>query len=285
MNTGVLLRATRGLAARLWTFSDDSSRGRLHRAARSREPDPPVALFCVYRFRNAKVVRALVDAMPPGSTALLHALDEESTLLGSWTASSGPGHRMPLLDGLIRQAPPRPDQFVLLADDDALLAGQGLPGLLRVARAAGLDLAMPAHGAGSEWTFRVTRRRSFSSVRRTSFVEVGPLLLLSARAFARIHPFPESARMGWGLDVRWSTLSNEGFRLGVVDAVPMRHLGAVATAYDRSHEEAELARHSAEAGVSSAYDLARETGAVMRPWSRTPPWPTDTPRAAGVVDA
>jgi hypothetical protein len=210
--------------------------------------------------------------MPDGSTAQLHALDEESPRLRSWTVGSGPGARMPLLDRMVRGAPPRPDDYVLLADDDVALVGSGLSRFVSLAHASRLDLAMPAHEAGSHWTFRVTCQRPFSTVRRTRFVEVGPLLLLSPRAFSRVYPFPVTARMGWGLDVRWSSMASDGMRLGVVDATPMRHLGAVGEAYDRAHEEGELARHCAEAGVDSAYDLAWDTGEVWRPWSRVAPW-------------
>jgi hypothetical protein len=78
--------------------------------------------------------------------------------------------------------------------------------------------------------------------------------------------------MGWGLDVRWSALAREGFRLGLVDATPIVHIGQVGTAYSRGEEEQRLAEACNAMGVSSAYELAFEIGAPWRPWRRRPPW-------------
>ena len=48
--------------------------------------------------------------------------------------------------------------------------------------------------------------------------------------------------MGWGLDAHWGALAQEhGWRLGVVDATPIRHSSRVtASAYDRADALAEL---------------------------------------------
>jgi hypothetical protein len=55
-------------------------------------------------------------------------------------------------------------------------------------------------------------------------------------------PFPE-LRYGWGLDAHWAALAEQhGWRLGVVDALPVRHERApVASAYS-SAEAIEEAR-------------------------------------------
>jgi len=52
--------------------------------------------------------------------------------------------------------------------------------------------------------------------------------------FEALLPFPE-LRAGWGLDLHWSAVALErGWRLGVVDATPIRHgLRRTASAYDR----------------------------------------------------
>ena len=54
---------------------------------------------------------------------------------------------------------------------------------------------------------------------------------------AELVPFPK-LRFGWGLDLHWAALArSRGWRLGIVDALPVRHdLGGVASAYP--HEEA-----------------------------------------------
>ena len=53
-------------------------------------------------------------------------------------------------------------------------------------------------------------------------------------AAAELLPFP-ALRYGWGLDLHWAAVAAErGWRLGVVDALPVRHeFGLVAAAYAR----------------------------------------------------
>ncbi len=182
---------------------------------------------------------------------------------------------MPLLGRLLAEHPAEAGQYVVLADDDVELSTRWGGRFPALARAACLDFAMPAHAPGSAHTFRVTQQRATTTARLTEFVEIGPLVLLSPRAVARVVPFPAEARMGWGLDVAWSLLLRDGLRLGVVDATPMRHLGAVGVAYDQEFERAELERSCRAAGVESAYDMARETGQVWRPWQRRPAWAPD----------
>ena len=54
-------------------------------------------------------------------------------------------------------------------------------------------------------------------------VEIGPLTAFHRSVAAELLPFPP-LRMGWGLDAHWGGLAQErGWRLGVVDATPIRH--------------------------------------------------------------
>jgi hypothetical protein len=90
----------------------------------------------------------------------------------------------------------------------------------------------------------VTRRRLGSAVRETTFVEIGPITAFGRRAAAELIPFPD-LRMGWGLDLHWAALAERrGWKLGVVDGLPVRHdLGAVASAYSHDEAVAEARRH------------------------------------------
>jgi hypothetical protein len=46
---------------------------------------------------------------------------------------------------------------------------------------------------------------------------------MNREAFKALTPFPEDG-MGWGLCLHWAALAQRrGWRLGVVDAVPVRH--------------------------------------------------------------
>ena len=105
-----------------------------------------------------------------------------------------------------------------------------------------LDLAQPAQTLRSHSAWKAARRRPLSLVRETRFVEIGPLTAFGAAAAAELLPFPE-LRFGWGLDLHWSALAAErGWRLGVVDALPVRHEARlVAADYARDDAIAEAA--------------------------------------------
>jgi hypothetical protein len=78
--------------------------------------------------------------------------------------------------------------------------------------------------------------------------------------------------MGWGLDAHWGGLARErGWRLGVVDATPIRHESRrLASGYDRSAAIAEIAaflpgkpyleRHEALEVVERRYSLKPQNG-------------------------
>ena len=86
----------------------------------------------------------------------------------------------------------------------------------------------------SHAAWRLTRRRWGVLARETAFVEIGPLTALHRESFAALLPFP-AVGMGWGLDAHWSWLAREhGWRIGVIDLLPLAHLAApAASAYGR----------------------------------------------------
>jgi len=78
----------------------------------------------------------------------------------------------------------------------------------------------------------VTRRRPGQDVRRTRFVEIGPVTALHRDTFPVLLPFP-ALRMGWGLDVHWGAIAAEhDWPVGVVDATPVRHTAPAGGGYD-----------------------------------------------------
>jgi GT2 family glycosyltransferase len=124
--------------------------------------------------------------------------------------------------------------WVLLLDDDVELPARFLDPFLYLAERCGLRLAAPAHRMRSHAAWRLTRRQWGSVVRETAFVEIGPVTALHRDTFATLLPFPEVG-MGWGLDAHWSWLAREhGWRIGLVDLLPVAHLAApAASAYGR----------------------------------------------------
>jgi hypothetical protein len=121
--------------------------------------------------------------------------------------------------------------WLVVIDDDVELPGGFLDRFLLCAEDAGLRMAQPAHRRRSHAAWPVTRRRPGQAVRRTRFVEIGPLTALHRDTFAALLPFP-ALRMGWGLDVHWGAVAAaRGWPVGVVDATPIRHTAPAGGAY------------------------------------------------------
>jgi hypothetical protein len=125
--------------------------------------------------------------------------------------------------------------WLLALDDDVKLPRGFLDAFVFLAERFGLVIAQPAHRRRSHAAWAVTRRRAGSLVRETQFVEIGPVFAFAAPAFERLLPFPP-LRAGWGLDAHWSSVARSaGWKLGVVDAVPITHgPRPIAASYDRS---------------------------------------------------
>jgi hypothetical protein len=132
---------------------------------------------------------------------------------------------------------------LIVTDDDIDLGPRFLDRFLAVCERLELDLAQPAQSMRSHAAWRVTRTRPFSLARLTDFVEIGPLTAFSSRAADVLTPFPP-LRFGWGLDNHWAALGREhGWRLGVVDALPVRHEWQhIASSYTHAEAKEEGAR-------------------------------------------
>jgi hypothetical protein len=157
--------------------------------------------------------------------------------------------------------------WVLVVDDDVALPRGFLDGFLALAERLGLDLAQPAQTLASHAAWRSARRVPFAIARETNFVEIGPVTAFSRRAAAELLPFPD-LRMGWGLDLHWAALAaKRGWRLGVIDALPVRHeTRRVGGAYGPAEATQEAQRFLA----SRPYLHAREAGRTLRMHRRVP---------------
>lgn len=170
------------------------------------------------------------------------------------------------LDDLLGEHPAPGHDWLLLLDDDVALPAGFLDAFIFLAERFGLRLAQPAHAGRSHAAWAVTRRRAGSVVRETAFVEIGPVVALHASTFETLLPFPR-LRFGWGLDLHWSALAQRhGWRLGVVDATPIRHgLRTVAAAYGHGEAIAEAQRFLAGRPFTPASE-ANRTLSVHRSW-------------------
>jgi hypothetical protein len=149
--------------------------------------------------------------------------------------------------------------WLVIADDDIAFRQPLLDTLIDLGELTGATLAQPAHRFSSFASYAVTQRHWFSLVRRTHFVEIGPLTAIHNRAFATLVPFPPS-RWCWGIDAYWSALAaRNGWLLAVVDAAPLQHLRPVAAAYDQGEAIAEGREFlSAQAVTASRAEILRE---------------------------
>jgi hypothetical protein len=212
----------------------------------------------VYRRANAPNVRALLAQLPAGAEIRLWALDEPEPDLARWTVGTGPGGRLDLLNELV-DAIDRSCDLLVLADDDVRFVAGDLSDLLRIGRASGLDLFQPAHSRLSRCAFDFTRKRPFVAVRDSTFVEQGPLVVLSTAAQQELLPLPAGSGMGWGVEVRWYEAAAR-LRLGVVDAVALRHDDGPGHGYDVGPERLRLQQELARVGAARLEDIQRELG-------------------------
>ena len=139
-------------------------------------------------------------------------------------------------------APAETPDWTLVVDDDVVLPERFLDRFIGLAERFDLALAQPAQTRASHAAWTVTRRRGGALLRETRFVEIGPVTAFRADAAAELLPFPP-LRYGWGLDAHWAAIAEQrGWRLGVADALPVRHdEGAIASLYsgDDAIEEAQ----------------------------------------------
>ena len=184
-----------------------------------------VALVAVYRRKHLGRMRRLLAQLDQDVTVRLWCLDEPPDTLRHLTLGHGPGVRFKLLNDLINTIPAakRRDGLVLSDDDYSFRVGT-LPQLLTAGQALRLDMWQPAHDRSSFASFPFVRRQTATVLRRTTFVEQGPVLVLSARAQELLLPLPEDLGMAWGVEVRWAEVVKKyGLRLGIVDALAIHH--------------------------------------------------------------
>jgi hypothetical protein len=99
-------------------------------------------------------------------------------------------------------------------------------------------------------------------LRRTTFVEQGPVLVLSARAQRALLPLPEDLGMGWGAEIRWAdAIAASGLRLAIIDALAIQHLMA-GEGYDRNEQRIQLSLILDEAGIPSVEHMQHEHSRV-----------------------
>lgn len=243
-------------------------------------PDLRIAVVCVYRTKNAGIVRRNLYDLPASATVRLWSLDAEIPAdLDRLTLGTGPGSRFQLLNRLIAETPEerRRDGLVLMDDDVAFVVGD-VGRLVTAARWSSFDVYQPGHSARSYANWSFVRRRALTFARRTDFVEQGPVVGLSSRAQEVLLALPEDLGMAWGVEVRWWVAAlHHGLLQGIIDVVAVQHLTPTAQDYNRGAHELTLDRELHRVGVTDIRVLQRTVsrtrlapGRLVQPPRRTP---------------
>lgn len=131
----------------------------------------------------------------------------------------------------ISQVDPEKYDWVIVTDDDITTPTGLLDECLFLAMKLDLKIFQPAHRFHSFCTYRINQRHWNTLARETCFVESGPMLGFHRSTFRSLFPFP-ALRWAWGIDVYWSDLARcLGWKIGVVDAVPVRHKRRIGRSY------------------------------------------------------
>lgn len=253
----------------------------VRRTTRTAVQDALLDALALARLESWRLARAAAAA-PPRRRVLALGIEREdrANLMGAARAelarsrhdvelvTTGVGGRGKFenLNALLDAHPPQDRDWLVVLDDDVALPPGFLDRFLFLAERFDLRLAQPAHRRRSHAAWRVTRRRSRSVVRETQFVEIGPVSLFHRSTFDTLLPFP-ALRAGWGLDSHWAALAREhGWRIGVIDALPIRHISRpIADSYRRDDAVAESRAFLADRPYVTAVE-AQRTLATHRAW-------------------
>ena len=258
---GRLARAARRLGDRLLDALAARAGGRLDELAAS-VPPRTVLVLAVYRGDGGLLPAAAAELSRSRHDVrfALGSMDDAAEPLAEHTAAAGlAGGKFENLNALLGEATGAGEAAVggaaaggeaaggaavdwtLVVDDDVALPRGFLDRLIGLAEHHGLALAQPAQSLASHAAWPHTRRRR-GVARESRFVEIGPVTLFRRDALAELTPFPP-LRFGWGLDLHWAAVAEQrGWRLGIADALAVRHEQARVAGTYSSQEAIEEAR-------------------------------------------
>jgi hypothetical protein len=129
-----------------------------------------------------------------------------------------------LVNNLIRPEDLERFDYIMVCDDDILLATCFVDHFIAEQQSLGFALAQPARTWRSTTDHAIVRRRLFTRARQTNFVEIGPLVSFRRDFLKAIYPFSLESPMGWGYDLNWPTTARElGLAIGIIDKIPVDH--------------------------------------------------------------
>jgi hypothetical protein len=217
---GALRRAADAALDR-WLAASGTLRA-IDAAAATRVPPRSVLVASVYRPPGDRLSVALQALHSDRHEVRVKLGSTGTATLSGTVAHDLAAGKFENLNALIGDAAGGAD-WLLVVDDDVVLPPRFLDRMVALAELFDLALAQPAQSLASHAAWEVTRRRPRSLLRETRFVEIGPVTLFSRAAASELIPFPP-LRLGWGLDLAWAaTAAERGWRLGIADALAVRH--------------------------------------------------------------
>jgi hypothetical protein len=155
--------------------------------------------------------------------------------------------------------------WLVITDDDAALPPDFLDRAIGLCAATDTKIAQPSHRFHSYVNHEHTQRKFRSLVREVRFVEIGPVTILHRDSFARLVPFP-TLRWGWGLDLWWAEVAQQnGWRMAMLDGLPMEHLRPVGGIYSTKEAWAESEKFLTSSGVTTTWKDVLKPGIVILP--------------------
>jgi predicted O-methyltransferase YrrM len=204
-----------------------------------------IAVCCPYLL-DSLVEQQVQDLIDRDIEIHLWALQSVLPRVAQFTRGTGQLGKAQALNRLLPYASNA--DLVLFIDDDVRLGPRFISTYLSIVTALGASVAQPALTANSHYSHSITLQRPGRWARLTNFVESGPVVSMTREFLDLVTPFPESSRMGWGLDVQWSAIAQaHGFRMAIVDACPVEHtFRPVGAHYDRAEAWKDMERFLAE---------------------------------------
>jgi hypothetical protein len=193
---------------------------------------PRVLVIGIYLAREANYIEELVDVFSRAT-----AVDVEQR----WVCMKGTAPnkaiaavtvrelhaRVPkwqIVNDLISTEDVRGFDYVMVCDDDVLLARDFVDCFIAEQQCLDFALAQPARTWRSYTDHPIVRRRLFTRARQTNFVEIGPVVSFRRDFMRLVYPFSSESPMGWGYDLTWPVVASEhGLAIGIVDGVPVDH--------------------------------------------------------------
>lgn len=153
-----------------------------------------------------------------------------------------------LINQVMRSLPWRDYDYLIISDDDIVVAKNFLDAFLALQIKYDLAIAQPARSRNSHTDHPFVLQDKTALARQTRFVEIGPLFSMRRDLAELLMPFDETSPMGWGYDWIWPVVvESANLRMGIIDATPMDHsLRPQGRAYSRRKETSAMAEYLAK---------------------------------------